>query len=259
MKSFRYLILIIFLVVFSCGDISSQESKDVLFQVSTIDALLDGVYEGEVTYGELKQHGDFGIGTFSDLDGEMIALRGRFYKIKADGKIYRVDESMKAPFASVTFFESDKHVVLEQPMNYDELMQYLDSLIPTENIFYAILIEGTFKYIKTRSVPKQEKPYPPISEVVKNQPIFEFNDVKGTLVGFRAPPYVKGVNVPGYHFHFIDEERTGGGHLLECQTADIKVMIDYTHEFMMVLPAGEDFYSSDLKKDKEEELKAVER
>jgi acetolactate decarboxylase len=106
--------------------------------------------------------------------------------------------------------------ILDKAEDYGQLEQYLDKLLPTENIFYAIKIEGTFKYIKTRSVPKQNKPYPPLVEVVKNQPTFEFHNVKGTIVGFRCPSYVEGINVPGYHLHFITGDKKAGGHLLEC-------------------------------------------
>jgi len=115
------------------------------------------------------------------------------------------------------------------------LQQYLDNLLPKKDIFYAIKIEGTFKYIKARNIPGQNKPYPQFSEVVKNQLIFEFNDVEGTIVGFWCPAYVEGMSVPGYHFHFITKDRKTGGHLLECQMQDVKIEIDYTPEFHVAL------------------------
>ena len=80
-----------------------QVNEDVLFQTSTIDALLEGVYDGDITFGELKEHGDFGLGTFNGLDGEMLELDGNVYQIKTDGVAYPVDESMSTPFSAVTF------------------------------------------------------------------------------------------------------------------------------------------------------------
>jgi len=259
MKTIRCLWTTIFLVIAISGCSHFQKNNDVLFQTSTIDALLEGVYDGGITYEELKQHGDFGIGTFNGLDGEMIGLEGKFYQIKADGKAYPVDGSLKAPFAVVTLFEPDKSVLLEQHLDYNQLAQYLDSLLPTKNIFYAIKIDGMFKYIKTRSVPKQNKPYPPLVEVVKNQPKFEFHDVEGTIVGFWCPVYVEGINVPGYHLHFITGDKKAGGHLLECQIKDVKVEIDYTSEFHMALLESSEFYEVDLAKDKQAELDKVEK
>jgi len=249
----------VFLLVFVLGSAQSQGNKDILFQTSTIDALLEGIYDGETTYKELKEHGGFGIGTFNSLDGEMIGLEGKFYQVKSDGIAYPVDDFMKTPFAAVTFFESDKTVLLDKAMDYEELEQYLDNLLPTKNIFYAIKIKGKFKYIKTRSVPKQNKPYSPLVEAVKNQPLFEFYDINGTMVGFRCPIYVEGINVPGYHLHFITEDRKAGGHLLECHLQNVKIEIDYTSEFYIALPQSSEFYKADLEGEKQEELKKVEK
>ena len=189
----------------------------------------------------------------------MIGVNGKFYQIKADGVAYPVKESMKTPFAVVTFFAPDEVIALDDLGSFNQLEEYLDSRLPTKNIFYAIKIEGIFEYIKTRSVPRQSKPYPPLIEVVKNQPIFEFQNVKGTIVGFRCPAYVKGVNVVGYHLHFITADKSSGGHLLDCKLKDQVAKIDETSRFFMVLPAGEEFKKADLTKDKEEELKRIEK
>ena len=259
MRVIRYLLVSVFLVIAMTGCLHCQKNKDVLFQISTIGALLEGIYDGETTYKKLKRHGDFGIGTFNGLDGEMIGLEGKFYQIKADGIAYLVDDSMKTPFATVTFFESDKSALLEKIENYDQLKKYLDKLLPTKNIFYAIKIEGTFEYIKTRSVPKQSKPYPLLVEVVKTQSIFEFHNVKGTIAGFWCPGYVEGVNVPGYHLHFITEDRKAGGHLLECHLQNARLDIDYTSEFYMVLLKSDKFYKTDLTQKKQKELERVEK
>jgi len=259
MKRFYYLLVILVLaVIITIGGCLFRD-REVLFQVSTIDTLLEGVYDGEVTFGELATHGDFGIGTFDHLDGEMIGLDGRFYQVKYDGKVYPAKGDMTTPFAVVTFFDADKQVFLDKELDFEALEGYLDSLIPTENIFYAVRIDGTFKYIKARSVPRQEKPYPPLLEVTKKQSIFEFNDVEGTIVGFRSPSYVKGINVPGYHLHFITKDRSGGGHLLACRTAQSEIRIDNTSKFFMVLSEREEFLRADLAKDKQAELEKIEK
>ena len=213
-----------------------------------------------MTFGELKKHGTFGLGTFDALDGEMIGLDGQFYQIKTDGVAYPVPDSMTTPFAVVTVFDADATIPSQDGMDYEDLKQYLDGLIPDKSIFYAVKIEGTFPYIKTRSVPKQQEPYPPLVEVVKKQTIFEFHDIEGTIVGFRCPDSVKGVNVPGYHLHFITADRKAGGHLLACQLQEATITLDYTSEFYMVLPQHENAQQqSDLNKNRSEELKKVEQ
>jgi len=258
-KIASFLFIFISLALSFSGCSNLHKNRDVLYQTSTINALLEGAYDGDITFHELKEHGDFGIGTFHALDGEMIALDGNFYQIKSDGIVYPVDSSMKTPFAVVTFFEPDYTISIIEQLDYKDLESYLDSILPTENIFYAIKLEGTFSYIKARSVPKQNKPYPPLAEAAQHQKIFEFHDVKGVIVGFRLPQYMKGINVPGYHLHFITDDRKAGGHLLACKTTDVRVGIDYTANLYMVLPEKNAFFNLDLTKDKQNLLNKIEK
>ena len=155
MKKVHFLLAVTLLIItiVTSGCLSLPKDKDVLFQTSMINVLSEGVYDRDVTFKDLKRHGDFGIGTFNGLDGEMVAVASEFYQIKADGKAYPVEDSMKSPFAVVTFFEPDKAVSLDKVLDYEQLKQYLDSMLPTRNIFYAIRVEGAFSYIKARSVP----------------------------------------------------------------------------------------------------------
>lgn len=242
-------------------DISEPEdvtNKDLLFQTSTINFLLDGVFDGDMTFGELKKNGDFGLGTFNNLDGEMIELDGNIYQIRSDGIAYTVNDSMMTPFSAVTFFELDKKYSVNRSMNYSETIKYLDEMLPTKNIIYAIRISGTFEYIKTRSVPKQSKPYPKLVEVTKTQSTFEFHNTTGTIVGFRIPDYMSGINVPGYHFHFLTDDKKAGGHVLAWQIANVSFDVDYTYDFAMELPENEDIYKLDSS-NKTAELAEVEK
>ena len=166
--------------------------------------MLEGSFDGQIAFLEIKKHGDFGIGALDGVDGELIGLGGRFLQIKGDGTIHPVPDSMTTPYAIVTFFEPDQTADLRDMENYAQLEAFLDKLIETKNIFYAMKIEGEFAYVKARSVPRQKKLYRPLVEVIKDQSVFEFNNVKGVLVGFRCPAYITGMNFPGYHFHFIN-------------------------------------------------------
>lgn len=252
------LILIFIAIVFLSGCCCLRE-RDTLYQVSSIDALLAGDYDGHLSLKELKRKGDFGLGTYATLDGEMIGLDGKFYQVNSEGKVIEVKDSVSTPFAAVTFFEVDKKSVLDKPVDLKGLQAYLDSLIPSKNIFYAVKIRGYFDLVKARSVPKQDKPYPLLTEVVKNQPVFELRNCRGTMVGFRCPAYVKGINVPGYHFHFITDDRKAGGHILDLQAKDLAVELDQTSAVFVLLPQGGDFYSLELGQDKQAELHKVEK
>lgn len=238
---------------------STGSGNDVLYQVSTIDALLQGVYDGVESFEELKKHGDFGIGTFDALEGEMLAVDGDYYQIKSDGIAYPVRDNMTTPFATVTSFETDETFRVKEPMNLTELEKHLDETLPSKNLFYAIRIEGTFSSMKARSVPKQERPYPKLVDVTATQSVFEFEDVNGTIAGFRTPDYVKGVNVPGYHLHFITEDRKAGGHVLDLDLESGNISIDITNSFFMELPEDGDFYKIDLSQDLQSEIELVEK
>jgi acetolactate decarboxylase len=237
---------------------SLSMSDNTMFQTSTIGALMNGVYDGTMTFKDLGSYGDFGIGTFEALDGEMVELDGQFYQVKSDGVAYNVSDSMKTPFAEVAFFEPEEFLALNGTSNLTDVESYLDNKLITKNIFYAIRIDGKFDYVKTRSVPAQKKPYPTLSEAVKGQKVFEFHNISGTLVGFRCPDFVKGVNVPGYHLHFITADRSAGGHILDYSLENASVMVDSLSEFEMDLPNNEEFYQTDLSEDQQAALKKVE-
>jgi acetolactate decarboxylase len=236
-----------------------QSDRDTLYQVSSISALMQGVYEGSVTVGDLRKYGDFGLGTFDALDGEMVELDGKFYQVKLDGTVLAVPDSLKTPFAAVTFFDNDKSYTLDRPVDLSGLQTCIDSLLPSLNLFYAVRVDGVFSYMKTRSVPPQSLPYLPLADAVKGQQVSEFRDVEGTMIGFRCPPYVDGVNVPGYHFHFLDKERKRGGHVLDCSASDVSINIDNTASMIMALPETAGFYRVDLGKAAAEALKKVEQ
>ena len=246
MKTIKRLLIVLTLGLALPGFAWAKPNRDVLFQFSTFDALFAGIYEGDLTLGELKKHGDIGIGTFNSMDGEMAMLDGKFYRIAADGIARLVPLNDKTPFATVTFFEADKNGLIDEETDIAKLTQYLDSLIPSNNLFYAIRIDGQYSYVKTRSVPKQSRPYPSLVEITAHQPTFEFTDARGTLVGFRAPYFTKGVMFPGYHFHFLTDHRDRGGHVLECRVRKATVAIDITPEFRLVLPGGGEFWQVDL-------------
>ncbi len=229
-----------------------------LFQTSTIDALLEGNYDGDVSFAELADRGDFGLGTLNALDGEMIGLDGRFYQVKANGRAYAVGKRTMTPFAVVTVFEPDVSRKLEVQMDFGALCDYLDRLVGGNAACCATRVDGHFEYVKTRSVPRQRKPYPPLVEAVKRQPTFELHDIPGSLVGFRFPDYVGGLNVSGYHFHFITGDRSAGGHLLECEIARGELRVDHESDLNLELPAGVDEAMPDLAPSKKDDIERIE-
>ena len=259
MKSRRALVLALCLAFCLTAGALHAAKPGRLFQTSTLQALMAGIYDGDLTFQTLARHGDFGLGTFDALDGEMIALEGVFYQIKADGRVSPVTGSMKTPFAAVTFFKAGRTHMIEAPLNYQQLLDYVDRLLPSPNLPYAIRVDGLFSSVKTRSIPRQQKPYPPLAAAAEKQAVFELANVKGVIVAFHYPAYLAGVNMPGYHCHFITKDRRAGGHLLDCRVEGATVAVDAQPNFFLRLPDTPGFLQSDLTGDRRRELEKIER
>ena len=230
-----------------------------VYQSSTINALLEGVYDGTMTYGQLRKHGDFGIGTFNGLDGEMIGFDSHFWQITADGRAHTVPDEYQTPFATVLFFNPHIQQKLEGPLDYSGLCRLMDGIIESANLFSAIRIDGRFHHIRTRSVSRQTKPYPPLTAVTENQPVFDLNEVSGTLAGFRFPEFADGMNVPGYHLHFLSDDRLTGGHVLALEIEHARLAIDDTSNFHIELPTDASFLSADLGGNRSDDIEMVEK
>ncbi len=233
--------------------------EDTITQVSTIDALMTGVYDGPTTLGELRGKGDFGLGTFAALDGEMVLLDGVFYQVTSTGDVRRPGPDTRTPFAAVTFFTADRTVPLAPGTDFKVFAAETQRNFPTRNSFYAVRITGKFRMVKTRSVPAQQKPYRPLTEIVKAQPVFDFADVTGTMAGFWCPSFVKGVNVPGYHLHFLRADGKRGGHVLDFVVDNATMEIDDSRNSPSSSPNDAAFDKANLEPDRTTELKAVEK
>jgi acetolactate decarboxylase len=258
MKSRAAAILTAFTLLI-CSPVLAADSCG-LYQISTIDALLDGSYDGQISFAELAKHGDFGLGTVDKLNGEMVGIDGKFYQITVDGKVHSVPPAMTTPFANVTFFKPSFSFDCPAGLDYKALQKTIDKKLPSANLFYAVRVDADFAYVRVRSVPGVTKrPYPKLVDIVKHQKVYEFKNVKGSLVGFYSPAFVKGVNVPGYHLHFIGHKRQKGGHLLGITTKACKVRVAVLNRLNLVLPTEGDFLKSKLGGDMSHQLEKVEK
>lgn len=228
------------------GDVHRDHEPHVLFQASTVAALLDGAFEGDLSFAELAEHGNLGLGTLNGLDGEMVALDGAFFHADADGAIRTVGPEEKTPFAVVTDFESTIDVELPGRRAHIELLDIIDHQVPSRSTPCAIRFDGRFASVHARSVPAQRPPYRPLAEVVAEQHVFDFEDVEGTMLGFRFPTYVEGIEIGGYHLHFIDADRRRGGHVLDCLSDDVRMRLDLSNDLHIELPPGVDLADPDL-------------
>jgi acetolactate decarboxylase len=222
------------IILFLSGCTQQMCKKNVLFQLSNLYLIKQGDFDGKVTLKELKAKGDFGLGTFDRLDGEMAELASVIYQTKSDGRVYQPGDEIKTPFAMVTFFAADKSFDIERCENYPELARLVETQLPDKDRIYAVRIEGIFDYLKLRSAVIQSKPYKLLDEALEEEAVFERKDISGTLVGFWFPAYMKELNQAGIHLHFISADKQSGGHLLEGKFSWIKVELGYIREFKML-------------------------
>ncbi|WP_291329660.1 acetolactate decarboxylase [Desulfovibrio sp. UCD-KL4C] len=234
-------------------------AEETIYQYSTIDSLLMGNYDGDLSVSELKNHGDFGIGTFNGLNGEMVFLDNEVYRVESNGKAVAVNDSTCIPFVDALNFKTDSILKLDSVHSLEDLNQKVAEDLPSANLFFAIRIDGRFKTMRTRSVPAQKKPYLPLVEVVKNQSLFKFTEIEGTLIGIKSPVYMKGIGVPGFHWHFITKDRTAGGHVLGCSFKKLTAKVGSYNNLLLQLPTTKAFLDSNFTHDKEKELKKVEK
>jgi len=234
-----------------------QVSHSTLYQISTATALVEGIYQGAVRLRTLREHGDLGLGTFENLDGEMMIVDGHFFQARSDGSVKEVDDDVLCPFAVVTHFVPDSAIVLPQCPDLSHLVTQLDRLRHSDNFFFALRVKGHFDYIRTR-VMRRTKEGVPLVQAAAVQPEFEFHDVSGTLVGFWTPEYMKTFNVPGYHLHFLSADHQSGGHLLECRGSNLRLQIQREGDYRVALPETEDFVKADLRRDPGSDLAKAE-
>ena len=242
------------------ADLHEERASHVLFQASTIGALLDGAFEGDLSFAQLAEHGGLGLGTLNHLDGEMIAIDGEFFRADVDGNATPIDPEERTPFAVVTAFEPTVDEPLpDEETSHEALLARLDELVPGDASSCAVRLDGRFELVRARSVPRQEPPYRPLTEVVADQHVFELREVEGTMLGFRFPAYVEGIEVAGYHLHFISADRSRGGHVLDSRSRGLRARLDPSDDLHVELPPQVDLEDPALAASTHAAVDAVER
>jgi acetolactate decarboxylase len=256
----RYLVGIVLVLATGCvhSPFGDASRRDQVTQASQVNALMLGQYNGGMEVGQLLRYGNFGIGTFDHLDGEMIMLEGKVWQAKSDGSVTEASPRTTTPFAVVTPFEVDGKAVCPAAGSLTALESYLDGLLPNQNLFFAIRIDADFETVTLRSVPRQEPPYKPLAEVTKQQKIWTRSNLSGTLIGVRSPKWVGNLNVPGYHWHFLSNDGKLGGHVFDSRVASGTITYDQCGQWL-VKPNESISREADLSKDLSHELEQVEK
>jgi acetolactate decarboxylase len=220
------------------AELHAERPRHELFQTSTVQALLAGGYDGDVTLEEVLEHGDLGLGTLDGLDGELIVLDGEAWKAELDCTLTRPQRSAKTPYAVVVPFSPDAPIALRGPFGEDELEARLGERVTRAERPTAIRIDGSFAELHVRSVPRQEPPYRPLAEVIEQQHVSVLGEISGTMIGFCFPDALDGIEMVGAHLHFLSDDRTRGGHVLSYTLREATALLDGATGLHVELPAA---------------------
>lgn len=180
---------------------------NVLYQHGTLGTLMAGLLEGTATINELLEHGNLGIATLTGSDGEVIFLDGKAYHANEHKQFIELKGDEKVPYASITNFKASKTFSLQQ-LSQDDVFAQIKNEMLSENLFSAVKIYGTFKYMHVRMMPAQQPPYTRLIDSARRQPEEKRQDIRGAIVGFFTPELFHGVGSAGFHIHFADDHPT---------------------------------------------------
>jgi acetolactate decarboxylase len=214
--------------------------EDATFQASTIGAVLDGVYHGDITVGELRERGDFGLGTFDELDGELVMLDGTVYRMDPQCRAHVVADEVRSPFATVTRWVTKYSTDLAGLHNMEQFEKRAMRLMPSPNYLYGIRTQGQFQQMEVRSVVRQTR-RTRLVEAARGQSTRVIENCSGTLVGFFTPAFLGHIGVPGFHLHFITSALDAGGHVLGFDLERGRVELDEMPHLNLALPDTDDF------------------
>lgn len=230
MKTIIPFLLLTAILVSCVNEIDNEEIEQIsdnIYQYSSKNILLEHDYIGDLSVGEIKKNGDFGLGTFNMFDGEMAIIDGNVYQVLTNGEINEMPSEALSPYVVTKFFISDTTFTTLTNISLDSVKAKLLPLVEKLNIPLAIKLTGTFNTLKTRSIDKVSDESVSLAEIIANQTEFDFTSVKGTAFGFWYPQYFDGVNFPGFHLHVLLDDLSGGGHLLDCTFESVNVEVDY--------------------------------
>ncbi|MBR2524109.1 MAG: acetolactate decarboxylase [Clostridiales bacterium] len=234
-----------------------------MFQVSTLQALAKGYSKGVVTVGELLEHGDTGLGTFRNVEGEMIMVDGHCYQALDDGSIVEARPDMGVPFSSVTKLQAQKEFEISNIGSIDELKVLLDNKVEEGfglNSMHVVRIDGHFAKVYARSVLGYEARFITLREILsEKQKEFCFEDIDGTLVCICYPDYMEGINAVGWHMHFISKDRRCGGHVFDIGLVRATVKLSKISRIEIQLPTDIEFDIYSLKNVSREEIHKIEQ
>ncbi len=240
-----------------------MSDQNRMYQVSTLQALALGYTKKVITVSELLQNGDTGLGTFEDVNGEMIIMDGHCYQARSDGSVMEADPNAGVPFSAVARLLGTRQFEMTDKQDIESIRTELTQRIEEHfglNSMHVVRIDGEYEKVDARSEEPYKSHHITLKEVLdQNQTSFVFENIRGSLVGVYFPDHMDGINMPGWHLHFLSEDKTKGGHVFNVILKKGTVRLDKITRIEIDLPKAAAFDTYSLKQASEEEIKKVEK
>ena len=196
-------------------------------QVGTYAYLVSPDYDGLLPARAAGRGLTLGLGTFDRLDGELVLVGGRIYRVGTDGLPVEVTDDRLTPFFTGVRFRPTTSVPVPPGTACADLGRLVTQAAGADGGMVAVRVRGTFTDLVTRSVPAQVEPYPALATVVAGQTVFPLAGSRAVLVGFWTGPDLAGVGAPGLHLHGVTADRSAGGHVLSCVAGgDVQLSVE---------------------------------
>ena len=234
----------------------------VLYQLALFQSVAQGEYYGASTVGAFKEHGDFGMGIFEAVNGELIMLDGVVYQALHDGSVVIPSDDTPIPYGNCAFFTPDIDLPDITCDSLTDLEEILDTAVLKygKNQFYFAKIHGCFPLVRIRSELKQEEPYRMLNIALRtDQREYRYEDLSGTMIGLFCPAYMQSMNAPGWHFHFISDDGSAGGHMTGAILQDCKAALCKMSRLVTDIPDSDTFNSKNLGIDVMDAIREAER
>ena len=235
----------------------------IIYQISTLQALALGYTRPVVTVKELLEHGDIGLGTFEDVNGEMIVVDGQCFRATEDGTVWEAEPDMGVPFASVAKADFSPGFEVRDIPDIEKMKELLTLKIEEDfglNSMHIVRIDGAFNRVCARSESAYRSQHVDLKDILsQTQRDFMFEDISGTMVCIYYPDYMDGINAPGWHLHFLSEDRLMGGHVFDLEMESGTIYLAKINNIEIQLPSEPAFDTYSLKEASGSDIKQVEQ
>ena len=199
-------------------------------QTRTAGQLFNGDYSASTSAGREFGGSRLGLGVMHDLEGEVVSVRGRTWRIPVEGTPIEVGAEEGIAFGVAAHGGREHAFEIAPGRDTDGMLEAIDAYLQAthvdhEHVVCAVEIEGEFTDVTLRTVAPPTHDHESLGEIIDDETRFAFSTWSGVLVGFRFPDHTSGDTIPGLHLHGLSADRMSGGHVRTATTARVTARI----------------------------------